>query len=78
MEGLDMTATAMTILQARARCRSIARKEIPNLLVVVEYEYEDDDYTYISSAYPYPVLKTDVEQIKRPMTILYGKRDQPL
>ena len=63
--------------RARAE-RAIDRRTRANIQRLgVSIEYEDEDYHYISSEYPFPVLKPDVEDIKRPITIRY-KRTQPL
>lgn len=40
----------------------------------VQIEYEDAEFINLSSAYRWRDLKGDVERIKVPITIIYGKR----
>lgn len=39
----------------------------------VHIEFEDNDYLYISSEYRWKDIKGDVEDMKVPITIIYGK-----
>ena len=68
--------TKLAIMQARAKHKYIARKDVANLDIRIEYE--DDNFTYISSEYPHKVLNKDIEEIKRPITIHYNKNAQPI
>ena len=63
------TPTNMAIMQARAKHKYIARKDVAKLDIRIEYE--DDHFTYISSGYPHQELKSDIETIKRPITRHY-------
>jgi hypothetical protein len=40
--------------------------------MLLRIEYEDENYTYISSEYQHKRLKKDIEQIKRPITIIWN------
>lgn len=62
--------TKLAIMQARAKHKYIARKDVANLDIRIEYE--DENYTYISSEYPHKVLKKDIEEIKVPITIVWN------
>ena len=69
MLRVQPSPTKLAIMQARANHKYIARKDVANL--DVQIEYEDENYTYISSHYQHSELKADIEDIKRPITIHY-------
>lgn len=62
--------TKLAIMQTRANHKYIARKDVANL--DIQIEYEDENYTYISSHYLHQELKADIEEIKRPITITWN------
>ena len=70
-----MTPGIRAMQRARVM-RAIEKRTRANIQRLgITIEYEDDNYQYISSEYPFPELKQDIEGIKRPITILY-KRSQ--